>query len=147
MSLRQHIYDRLAADAALNSLGLSSETLWAGQSAGAQVTAVADQRFFAIMNWGYRNAALSGQRGPLRSYEQWLDVYIYNKDDDYAPITKVLQRIQEMCDEIVAESTGSDAKDGYVSCAEWTGESQDSYDEVYMANMRYGSMTLVANGN
>jgi hypothetical protein len=122
-------------------------TLYAGQSAGANLQPQADQRIFAIMNWGFRNPGLMGQRGPLRSYEQDLDIYVYNKDDDFAPITLILQRLQEMADLMVAEKTGVGSADGWITCCEWTGESGDSYDEVYMANSRYGSMSFVATGN
>lgn len=146
MTLRQHMFDRIASDSVLNALGLNINTLWAGQAAGEAVLPVQETRLFATLTWGLKNASLMGQRGALRSYEQMLDVYVYNRDPDFAPILAIMNRLQQLCDEILAEKTGSAATDGWISCCEWGGESSDSYDEAYEARMRYASMNIVATG-
>lgn len=143
MTLSQHVFARLSADAALNSIGFGAENIYGSQAID---SVPKDDRLFMILMWRDRSPGLVGQRGPLRVYEQNLDVYTYNRDKDFAPVRQALRRIAELADEFVAEKTGTDASDGWITCCDWAGETDDGYDEVYEAVNRIGSITFVASG-
>lgn len=143
MSLTELVYAKLTTDSQLNTLGITPANVWQSQT----VDAIdADVKLFILITWRDRYPGVKGQRGAGRSYEQLVDFFIYSRERDWDPIRLIAQRLQVMADEIVAVSTGADSTDGWVSCVEWTGETGDSYDEVYEAMSRITGWTIIAKG-
>lgn len=144
MSLSAYIYGRLINDATLQGLGVTSDTVFQGQTLDPQDAK--EHRLFVLLAWRDRVPCVRGQRGVDRSYEQMLDLYYYTRDKDWTPLRNIAKRLQELADEIVAEKTGVDPNDGWISCGEWSGEMADDYDEVYEALSHVTSINFVANG-
>jgi len=145
MTLRAHVFDMISGDARFNALGITADTLFHGQTMDTPPDIGIP--VFAVLAWQNKEPALSGQRGPGRSYEQLVDFYVYDRARTFKTITDLLALWQVWCDEVFAVSTGTGNNDGWISCVEWNGEGIADYDEVYQANMRYGSATIVAKGN
>lgn len=145
MGLRAYFYGKLTSDSALNALGFNATNIFHAQTMNGAPDATVQH--FILLAWQDRNAAVMSQRGPQRSWEQLVDVWMYDRVQDWDLITKASQRLQEICDEIFGVSTGASPGDGWISCVEWNGEGSDTYDEVYEALGRYASINIVGKGN
>ena len=145
MGIRSFMYYYLTADPVLNTLGFNDTNIFHAQTMKGVPDAALQK--FMLLAWQDRNAALMAQRGAGRSWEQLLDVWMYDRQQDFDNITKGSQRLQEICDLIFGVATGAAPGDGWISCVEWNGEGSDIFDEAYDAIGRYVSITIVAKGN
>ena len=143
MTVKELIYGKVTADAPLNALGYDGTNVFHSQTMD---NVPKDVRKFIIISFGDRFAGVPGQRGSGRAVEQLVKFFIYTREKDWNVLARAAARIQALADEIVAERTGLDATDGYISTCEWTGGMPDGYDEVYEAMSTVTDWSVIATG-
>lgn len=130
MSLRQKVYDLLTASAPLNALGYNTNVIF-----GAPPDSPPAERFM-VLRWGTTGPRLGRDTTVRRTS---LAVWAYDRERDYAAIAGALS---EVCG-ILLPLTGSHGS-GYVIDVEDNGTSDDLFDPVYEAVMRYWTFTITA---
>lgn len=146
MTVRELIYGLLAADSGLNALGINANTLFANGAPDSPPEAPG--KVWAVLNWGVENTSLGGAaRGRAKSTERDCALWVYTRQDDYGGVNMIVKRWCEVMDALEAIRTGVGANDGWVSSCIWQGDSADGWDDVYRANFRNSTYTIIANGD
>lgn len=128
--LRTHIYGLLTADAALTALGYTVNTIH-----GTAPDTPNAQRFM-VLRWG-SSGPRAGRDTEVR--RTVLAVWAYDRERDYTAIAGALRRVCVL----LLPITGTHGN-GYIIDVEDNGTSDDLYDPMYEAVMRYWTFTITA---
>lgn len=91
---------------------------------------------FLILRWLDTTPGPTKSRGPVT-----LQVWAHDHSGSYAVIDKMLARVRD----ILTAMTHVDGADGKtVTCVDWTGESQDLYDDGFRTITRNAAFTVVS---
>ena len=142
MSVRELVFATTSGDPQLIALGLTASTTYGN---GAPLSP--KEQVFGILKWGTEINTLPGQRGAGKVTERDVALWVYDKSDDYGRINAAIKRWCVLMDALSATKTGSAAGDGWVTCCEWAGDGDDSYDDQYERITRWSSYTIIASGN
>lgn len=90
---------------------------------------------FIVIRWGGANPGAVKRRGPVQ-----VTFWVYDKMADYTNINLIIERLKT----IMLAATHLAGADGWtLSMAEWSGESEDLYDDVYGCIVRTVTFTVV----
>lgn len=143
MSVRGLVYKLIANDPALNGIGLSTSNVFANGAPDSPP----HFNIFAVLRWGPEVVGTGGQRGRMKSSERECSIWVYDKNPDYTRINSVIRRWCEIMEAIEAKSTGVASTDGYITQADWNGDGEDAYDDIYEAWTRPSTYTIIASGD
>lgn len=132
MGTRDVVWQRLTTDPQLAVLGIDSLTTFGVMGADSPRR----EGVWVVLRWGLI------EPGPGRdslSNVVNLDVWAYNAEPDYKPVVDVLQRCRALL-------VGMEGFSG-VSSVQWTGDSEDLWDDVYRAVTRNSSYRIAASGD
>lgn len=142
MSVREYVFTLVANDPEMNGLGYSAAngfTEWAPDSPPAGQ--------FWVLRWGPEVPGLAGARGRGRISSRDVTLWAYDRQQTYDTINACLRRWVALMDSVEATRTGMGATDGWITSTEWAGDGDDSFDDVYNAQVRSSSYTIVASGD
>lgn len=123
----------------MNGAGYDADSLYAQFSRDAPPETV-EGRTFGVLKWG------TTERGVGRVASTTLELWLYNKAPDYAPIGDGLLRARVLLDELVGTNVDA-AENAWVLGVRWEGAGPDGYDDMYQAVLRSESYTITASGN
>ena len=132
-SLRNKVYNVLAADSTLAALGMPSSSLWPSAPESP------DGRNFMVLRWG------SLERGVGVANHVNLQVWAYDRDGGYGDIGPQLLRVRFILDSLIGQALDGSAT-GWVNGVEFQGSSDDLWDDVYVAATRYEAYRVTASG-
>jgi hypothetical protein len=141
MTVRDLVYQTLAADSALAALGFADENIYA--NAAPDSPPETESGVWMVLNWGEELPGVTGQRGRTRTTVRALTMWLYDRQRDYGTINSGLKRLLDIMEALEQASTGA----GMLTCATWQGDGVDGYDDVYQAVYRTSTYTIVANGD
>lgn len=137
--LRDIALARLAADSTMNGLGYDISSLYPAFSRDAPPIAIEGQRF-GVLRWG------TTERGVGRVQTVTLEIWLYNRERDFAPISDGLRRARDVL--ATLEAVNVDAvDDAWVLGVRWEAAGPDGWDDLYQAVLRSESYTITASGN
>jgi hypothetical protein len=132
MGTRDVVWNVLIADPQLNALGVTQDNLF-GVMGG---DSPRSKGLWVVLHWGLIEV------GPGRdslSNVLNLSVWAYNAQPDWSPVLAVLRRIRTLL-------VGMEGLN-VVSSVQWTGDSEDLWDDVYRAITRNSSYRIAAQGD
>ena len=142
MTVREFVFSLITVDPVMNGYGINANTLHANQEPDSPSSDV-----FGILRWGAENPGLAGQRGASRVTERDVSLWVYDIDFDFTRIANSLKRWQALMDALSGQKTGPGSGDGWITCCEWQGEGDDTWDDVYQRITRWSTFSIVASGN
>lgn len=142
MTVRELVFATASSDPQLITLGINNSTTYGNGAPDSP-----KEPLFAILKWGSEVNTLPGQRGAGKVTERDVALWVYDKSDDYGRINAIIKRWCVLMDALSATKTGGAAGDGWVTCCEWAGDGDDSYDDQYERITRWSSYTIIASGN
>lgn len=142
MSVRELLYQLVANDPELNTLGFTPDTVYANGAPDSPM-----ERRWAVIVWGIENPGIATQIGRGRMSDREVELWVYDRDRDYTTINSVLARWRELMDDLASVRTGAAPTDGWVTSAFWSGDGRDGYDGVYEAVYRTSAYRLIASGD
>jgi hypothetical protein len=145
MTVRELVYALVSNDAELGTLDLNADTVFAGQAPDSPPAAPG--RTFAVLNWGPEGTGPVGARGRGRPSERDCSLWVYTRHDDMADVSQAIKRWCALMDALEAVPTGDGPEDGWVISTVWQGDSADGWDDVYRANYRSSTYTIIASGD
>lgn len=146
MTVRELVYGLVSSDPELSTLGLDAETTFANGAPDSPPDA--HGKVWCVLNWGEENTTLGGANvGRGRVTERDVSLWVYSRQDDYGDINAAIKRWCALMDALEAKRTGSGPYDGWVTVTRWQGDSRDSWDDVYAANFRSSTYTIIASGD
>jgi hypothetical protein len=127
------VYNLLATDAQLQSLGLPSTGVFL-----AGTTDTPDERPFLALAWGNENRGLSWESQPGT---RELVIWVHDIPGDYERIDAIIKRIRTL----LSTSVHVEGLDGYtLTQADWTGTSGDLQDDGHGTFVRTVGFTVVS---
>jgi hypothetical protein len=129
MGVRDEVWDALAHDSVLNSLGITSDNLYPGL----MTPDSPPQDLFVVLRWGVTDRGPGRNAGSVEN----LSVWAYNRQTDYGPILDVLSR----CRTVLLGIRGP----GAIIQVDYRGDSEDLWDDGYRAVTR-NSTYQIPNG-
>lgn len=142
MTLRALVFSLVADDPELNSLGYSAANGYSSHSPDSPPGDV-----FWVLHWGPEIVGVPAARGRAKVTEREVSLWAYDRQPNFDRINVVLKRWQALLDALEAMKTGDGANDGWVTATTWQGDSDDGFDDVYNAQLRSSSYTIVASGD
>lgn len=142
MTLRALVFSLVADDTELNSLGYSGAN---GYSSHAPDSPPGD--VFWVLHWGPEIVGVPAARGRAKVTEREVSLWAYDRQPTFDRINVVIKRWQALLDALEATKTGDGPNDGWVTATTWQGDSDDGFDDVYNAQLRSSSYTIVASGD
>lgn len=134
--LRRLVFNAIKDDSQMNILGINENSLYPVYSRDSTPEGI-EGPVFAILRWGPSEVGI-GSAIPVT-----LDLWVYHKDPDYAPIMDILKRARSVMDSLINAQT----TDGWILGVDWQGGSLDLFDDLYAAYTRNESYRIVASGN
>jgi hypothetical protein len=148
MTVRELIYGLVSTDPELAAIGISQETTFANGAPDSPPPAPG--KMWCVLNWGPENVTLArpSENGRSRRIsERDVSLWVYSRDDDFGGINNAIKRWCALMDGLEAKATGSGPYDGWVATTTWQGDSADGWDDVYAANLRSSTYTIIASGD
>jgi hypothetical protein len=131
--LRQFIYAHHCASAVLTGIGYDEPNIYPNFSPDAP-----QGDLFLVLKWGVTT------RGVGVANQVNLQCWAYNRQPNFKPIADALKEIRATLPELVgARMSPTEAILG----VNYTGDSDDLYDDGYRAHFRYTSHTITASGS
>lgn len=137
--LRNVTLARLQADSILNGYGYGPDNLYPAWSRDSPPEVI-EGRTFGILRWG------TTERGVGRVHAVSLELWFYNKDEDYEPIGGGLFRARAVLAGLEGMQVDA-AEDAWILGVRWSGAGPDGFDDVYKAVLRSESYSITASGN
>lgn len=69
-------------------------------------------------------------------------VWAYDRDRDYLRIEAMLKRVRILLEGLEAARTA----EGWITSVEWSGDSEDLYDDIYKASARNSTFMMIDSG-
>jgi hypothetical protein len=145
MTVRELVYGIVSSDPELGALGFTPETVFAGGAPDSPPDAPG--KLWAVLNWGPETPGPPAARGRSRATQRDSSLWVYSRDDDFGAINLAVKRWCAFMDALEAVKTGSATYDGWVIATQWQGDSADGWDDVYRANYRSSTYTIIASGD
>lgn len=123
------VYTMLSSDAALISMGFTADAWFSSASAESPL-----QRPFGIIKWGGSFPAfkLTGSTD--------VTIWLYDEPGSYVRINAAIERIKRLITSAV-QVQGSDQMT--LTMAQWSGDSEDLYDDIYKCVTRNSTFTVL----
>lgn len=144
MTVRELVYTLVSTDPELNGYGFVPTTTFAN---GAPDSPPDSGNVFLVLNWGPERPGVPGQRGRDRASLWDCEAWFYTRDSDYGIVNAAIKRWRAILDAIEAVRTGAQANDGWLISTDWQGDGRDGWDDVYRANYRISTYTIIASGD
>lgn len=132
-ALRQHVYALVAASPELAALGYGPEGVYPNYSPDSP-----PQTRFLVLRWGQTARGIGGAN------QISLNVWLYNREPDFGPITDAIMVLREMLPDMIGNVLPGGK--GSVLGVDWQGDTDDAYDDAYRAWVRQSQHTLTASG-
>lgn len=146
MTVRELVYGLVSTDPELMTFGVGPETVFANGAPDSPPPAPG--KIWAVLNWGAENSGLGGVNvGRGRVTQRDVSLWVYSRDDDFGDINSAIKRWCALMDALEAKRTGTGAYDGWIATVQWQGDSSDGWDDVYAANYRSSTYTIIASGD
>lgn len=128
--MRTTIAQLLSGDATLNGLGITPDSLWAGD------TDTPEQRPYIVLRWGATNPGV----GPSRA--RTLTIWVHDHPNDYARVDAIILRIKRMLNYMSPVAT----EVGWITTADWVTDSDDLSDDVTHTILKTTTYTIIGSG-
>jgi hypothetical protein len=142
MTVRAFVYSLVANDIELNQLGYSGDNGYSGWSPESP-----PGDLFWVLRWGQESAGVAGARGRGKVTARTVALWAYDRQENFDRINACLKRWQDLLDALEATRTGGGSTDGWVTSTAWEGDSDDAFDDIYNAQVRSSSYTIIASGD
>lgn len=142
MTLRAFLFNAVATDAELNSLGYTRANGYANHAPDSPPGDV-----FWVLRWGVETVGVPAARGRAKVTSRLATLWAYDRQPNFDRINPCIKRWQAMLDALEAAATGFEPNDGWILSTYWEGDSEDAYDDVYTAQVRSSSYTIMASGD
>lgn len=129
--MRKLVYSLLSADGDLNLYGITGASIIAEQSVDTPKA-----RPFMILRWGVNLPGASSNGTTVRT----LTVHVHDEPADYSIIDNIIKRVKTVLGNAVAMQ---EAGGGWLTQADWTGDSEDLADDGYGTITRNTSFRVV----
>lgn len=135
MSLAAFLFDALAADTALNALGIDADSIHRSTPTDVPLTPR-----FLILAFGAETPP-PGRDTVCRGRN--LSIWAYDREPTYAAVETILDRVRTVT--LGLEATRHTASpEAWITTVSWQGRSPDLQDDVYKAVTRNDSFLIVA---
>lgn len=81
-------------------------------------------------------------RGQSVSFRGEFTIWVYDKNNDYLRIDRIIKRCRYLLESIEAQKT----LEGWITSISWSGSSDDLHDDVYRAHVRNAAFAIVSSG-
>lgn len=136
MTLREAVFNALADDATLGSLGITRASLYPNWTPDSPA---ADQMRWVVLRWGVADTP-PGRDTTARNIA--MTVWAYDREPTYSRIDPILRRCRAVLDGLIAARyTGGAVLDVRVAFS-----SEDTWDGAYDAVSRSDTYQIVASG-
>lgn len=145
MSLRTFVFNMIVDDPQLIALGLHRDNVYAAQA----LDSVKPGEFtapdiFAVVRFTSTAPGLTGARGASRPRQATCQLWVYDWDRDFdLHIAPILKRWEDLVDEQEAPAMGDGS---WWIGAEYVGQSDDAFDDVYDRIARNSAYTIAYTG-
>jgi hypothetical protein len=130
---RAAVYSLLSSSSELAALGFTGGSIYRSVSAESP-----EQRPFMVLRWGNETPAF-GTTGT-----EFLTVWVYDEPGDYGRIDSALLAIRNVLTSAV-QVAGTDNK--ILTQADWSGNSEDLYDDMFACITKNSLYTVVSRSN
>jgi hypothetical protein len=142
MTVRAYLFQAVGEDPELNALGYSLANGYTGQAPDSP-----PGDLFWVLRWGPEIFGVPAARGRAKVTSREVSLWAYDRQTNFDAINACIKRWQQLLDSLEAVRTGAGPNDGWITATYWEGDGEDGYDDVYTAQFRSSSYTIVAGGD
>lgn len=142
MTVRAYVFSLIAADPELTGLGY---TIANGFSGEAPDSPPGD--LFWVLRWETEQVGVPAARGRAKVTSRDVTLWAYDRQPTFDRINLCIKRWQALLDGLEAVKTGTEPNDGWITATTWNGDAGDGFDDVYNAQLRSSSYTIIASGD
>jgi hypothetical protein len=130
MTIRDYVFNLVTTDSILNGYALNEQTVYNNNDWDTP-----KERPFMVLRWGATSLGMGVAN--VRALQVW----IHDEPANYTNIDKALERVRELLANQTASFTGTANK--WVIQVDWSGDSDDLFDDVQRTIARYSSFSVV----
>jgi hypothetical protein len=131
MTIRSFVFSLLTADATLNSLGITANSVFTTHDVDTPQV-----RPMIVLRWGITDNVLN--KSPMAS--RGLQVWVHDEPGDYERIETILRRVRTLLTSVSAANAGTN--EDWVTEIKWERFSEDLSDEDARTITRNGDFTI-----